>query len=172
MGVRALPPAVLRTARDISEGSHGLSICGLLRARRACASGRRSGQVAGCDGRLIIEPFHGFGIAVPSRALTDGDTDEEEEQARELAHALEDELVIWSQRYSDMQFVFINADCFGGTCLYSGYICQSGTILDRAKNASMSDGDGLPRLVRALGVELDDSGYFAPLTRGFFDTSR
>lgn len=123
----------------------------------------------GCRGRLISEPFLGFGIAVPSRALTYGDTDEEQEQARELAYALEDELVIWSQRYPDVQFVFINADCFGGKCSYSGFTCQSGVILDRVKNASMSDGDGLPQLVRALGVELDDSRYFAPLTRGFFD---
>ncbi|HEX5157935.1 MAG TPA: hypothetical protein VFW17_12030 [Ktedonobacterales bacterium] len=104
-----------------------------------------------------------------SRALTYGDTEEEQEQARELAYALEDELVRWSQRYPDVTFVFINVDCFGGACLYSDYICQSGVILDRVKNASMSDGDGLPRLVRALGVELDDSRYFAPLTRGFFD---
>ncbi len=122
-----------------------------------------------CDGRRITEPFQGFGIAVPSYALTYGDTDEEEEQARELAYALEAELVDWSQRYPDVRFVFINADCFGGKCFYSGYICQSGVILDRVKNAPMSDGDGLPRLVRALGVELDTSGYFAPLTRGFFD---
>lgn len=123
----------------------------------------------GCDGRLVTEPFHGIGIAVHSRALTYGDTEEEQEQARELAYALEDELVRWSQRYPDVTFVFINVDCFGGACLYSDYICQSGVILDRVKNASMSDGDGLPRLVRALGVELDDSRYFAPLTRGFFD---
>lgn len=123
----------------------------------------------GCDGRLITEPFHGFGIAAPSRALTYGDTEEEQEQARELAYVLEDELVLWSPRYPDVRFVFINADCFGGTCLYSGYICQSGAILDRVKNASMSDGDGLPRLVRVLGVELDDSRYFEPLARDFFN---
>lgn len=122
----------------------------------------------GCDGRLIIEPFHGFGIAVPSHALTYGDTVEEEEQARELAYALEDELVVWSHQFPDVRFVFVNADCFGGTCFYSGYICQSGVILDRVNNASISD-DGLPRLVRALSVELDASHYFAPLTRGFFD---
>jgi len=123
----------------------------------------------GCQGRLISEPFHGFGIAVPSRALAYEDTDEEEEQARDLAFALEDELVLWSQHYPEVTFVFINADCFGGTCCYSGYICQSGVILERVKDAPKVDDDGLPRLVRALGVELDDSSYFAPLTRGFFD---
>ena len=31
----------------------------------------------GCQGRLIRKPFQGFGIAVPARALTDGDMDEE-----------------------------------------------------------------------------------------------
>src|SRR5690348_17345751 len=105
----------------------------------------------GCHGRLITEPFHGIGIVVPSRILAYGDTDEEE-QARELAYALENELVDWSKHYPNVQFVFINADYFGGTCFYSGYVCQNGMTLDRVKNASRSD-DGLPRLVRVLGVK-------------------
>lgn len=122
----------------------------------------------GCRGRLITGPFHGFGIAVPSRALTYGDTDEEQEQAQALAYALEDELVGWSRKYPEAVFVFISADCFGGECLYAGYICQNGAVLERVQDIDERDGIALPQLVRALGVELDDSGYFAPLTRDFF----
>lgn len=121
----------------------------------------------GCRGRLITEPFHGLGVAVSPYALTYGDSDDEQEQAQVLAWALEDGLVEWSQRYPNVRFVFLIADCAGGTCLYSGYVCQNGAITDRAE----PDTDTLSRLVRALGVELDDSAYFAPLARGFFDRS-
>jgi hypothetical protein len=72
-------------------------------------------------------------LKVPEHELTYGDTDEEQEQARELAYALEDELVDWSQQYPHVKFVFINADCFGGTCFYAGYMCQNGVVLERAR---------------------------------------
>ena len=125
----------------------------------------------GCCGRMITEPFRGIGVAVSPYALTYGDSDREWKQAQELAYALEDELVAWSQQHPDMLFVFLSAECFGGTCLYSGYTCQNGTVLERVHDTDEKDDIALPRLVRALGVELDDSGYFAPLTRGFFDPS-
>lgn len=122
-----------------------------------------------CQGRLITEPFHGLGVAVPVDSLTYGDAVEGYEHARDLAYALEDDLVGWSKRYPDVLFVFLNADCFGGECLYSGYTCQNGVVLAHAKDIDEKDNIALPQLLRALGVELDDSGYFAPLTRGFFD---
>jgi hypothetical protein len=125
----------------------------------------------GCRGRLITEPFHGFGIAVPEHALTYGDLDEEQEQSQELAYALEDDLVGWSQQYPETVFVFLNADCFGGTCLYAGYVCQNGRVLERVQDRERG-GIALPRLVHALGVELDDSYHFTPLARGYFDRSR
>ena len=124
----------------------------------------------GCHGRLITEPFHGLGIAVPSYALTYSDSVEEQEQARGLAYELEDGLVGWSQQYPETVFVFLNADCFGGKCLYAGYVCQNGMVLERVQDMDERDGIALPRLVRALGVELDDSGHFVPLTRDFFDS--
>ena len=122
-----------------------------------------------CQGRPITEPFRGLGVAVPVRALTNGNTEEEQAQARELAYALEVELVGWSKQYPDALFVFLSADCFGGVCLYAGYVCQNGAMLERANDTGDRNHKALRRLIRALGVELDDSGYFAPLTRDFFD---
>ena len=122
-----------------------------------------------CLGRVIAEPFHGLGVAVPVDALNYGDSDEEQDQARELAYALEDELVEWSRNYPDVLFVFLTADCFGGECLYAGYTCQNGVVLARVKDIDAKDNIALPQLLRALVAEGDGSGYFAPLTRGFFD---
>jgi len=126
----------------------------------------------GCQGRVITEPFHGIGVAVPSHAFTYGDSDEEQEQAEELAWAIEQELVVWSRRYPATRFVFISADCFGGTCQYEGYVCEDGAILLRAQDPDEGEGGALPRLVRALGVELATPPFFEPLTRGFFERSR
>ncbi|HEV2459485.1 MAG TPA: hypothetical protein VGS80_14100 [Ktedonobacterales bacterium] len=120
-----------------------------------------------CRGRLIVDPFPGIGVAVPERALTDGDSDEEQERAQELAWALERDLVAWSRRFPLTLFVFLRADCAGGTCWYEGYVCQDGVVREAAADRARG-GAALRQLVRALGVELGDPPLFAPFTRGFF----
>ncbi|MGZ3665519.1 MAG: hypothetical protein ACXVDA_13670 [Ktedonobacterales bacterium] len=126
----------------------------------------------GCRGRLITEPFPGIGVAVNDHVLTyGGSTEEEYEQAQELAWAIEQELVEWSRQYPATRFVFLRAECFGGECLYEGYVCQDGSIHDSAQDTDEDNGDALPRLVRALGVKLGTPPYFEPLTRHFFDRS-
>lgn len=129
-------------------------------------------RLPGCRGRLILEPFHGIGVAVNDHILTyGGSTEEEYEQAQELAWAIEEEVVEWSRQYPTMCFVFLRAECAGGTCLYEGYVCQDGVIHERAQDTDEDDDDALPRLVCALGVELATPPYFEPFTRGFFDRS-
>lgn len=126
-----------------------------------------------CRGRIITEPFPGIGVAVNDHVLTyGGSTEEEYEQAQELAWAIEEELVEWSRQYPAICFVFLRAECFGGTCLHEGYVCQDGAIHERAQDTDDDEGDALPRLVRALGVELATPPYFEPFTRGFFERSR
>ncbi|HEV8193390.1 MAG TPA: hypothetical protein VGP82_18160 [Ktedonobacterales bacterium] len=124
----------------------------------------------GCQGRIITEPFQGIGVAVPEQALTYGRPAHVGERATALAYALEEELVAWSRGYPATRFVFMRARCIGGPCRYWGYVCQDGAIQARATDSVMGHGDALQRLVRALGVELDqESGDFAPFTRGYFN---
>lgn len=78
--------------------------------------------------------------------------------------------VVVSER--ETPFVFIRADCFGGRCLYEGYVCENGAILHQAQDLRGCEGGALPRLVQALGVELATPPFVEPLTRGFFDRSR
>jgi hypothetical protein len=126
----------------------------------------------GCRGRLITEPFPGIGVAVNDHVLTyGGSTEEEYEQAQELAWAIEEELVEWSRLYPAICFVFLRADCFGGGCRYEGYVCQDGAVRERAEDHGPNNGNALPRLVRALGVELGTPPHFEPFTRHFFDHS-
>ena len=121
-----------------------------------------------CHGRLIVDPFPGIGVAVPERALTYGDSDEEQERAQELAWALERDLVAWSHRFPLTPFVFLRADCSGGVCWYEGYVCQDGAVREATADRARG-GAALRQLVRALSVELGDPPLFAPFTRGFFD---
>lgn len=127
----------------------------------------------GSRGRLISEPFHGIGVAAPDDILTyGGHTEEEYEQAEELAWAIEQELVEWSRQYPATCFVFLRTECFGGTCLHEGYVCRDGDIRERAEDADEDDDDALPRLIRALGIELGTPPHFEPFTRHFFDRSQ
>jgi hypothetical protein len=128
----------------------------------------------GMRGRLIDEPFHGIGVAVPEKALTYGKSHGDQESAQELAWAVEQQLPAWSAQYSATIFVFLRADCWGGMCFYEGYVCRDGTILMRAQDdqeESNNGGIALRRLVAALGVELPDPPTFAPFVRGYFNTS-
>ncbi len=122
----------------------------------------------GCHGRLIADPFPGLGVAVSAHALTYGDSEQEQEQAQQVAWALERGLAPWSHHYPLILFVFIRADCFAGDCVYEGYVCQDGAVHERAADGDRG-GAALRQLVRALGVELGDPPHFAPFTREFFD---
>src|SRR5262245_33190885 len=65
--------------------------------------------------------------------------------------------------YPDVPFACIDADCFGGTCRYSGRTVGPGTAV------TASGSDAHQQLLAAIGV-VDPPWYFAPFTRGFFET--
>lgn len=56
-------------------------------------------------------------------------------------------------------------------CRYVGYICQNGKAYELVQGSDKSAKDALARLLEPLGVTLNDASYFAPLTRGFFDSA-
>ena len=93
--------------------------------------------------------------------LFDNDTDYE--TALEQNRLVESELLNWSQEFPAASFTYIEADCFGGTCLYSGFACQADAILERvepSRHVHVS-------LLRHVGIITD--GLFEPFTRVFFD---
>jgi hypothetical protein len=126
----------------------------------------------GCRARLVTAPFHGIGVAVPERALTYGEPEEAYEWAIAMWNNIETTLPDWSRHYPDVSFVFPRTDCFGGNCLYEGYTCRDGVIIERMGGESVArGGDALRRLIRYLGVELGAPPYFEPLVRGYFDAA-
>lgn len=118
-------------------------------------------------GKQITKPFAGIGVRCPDPEM-ETETDEEYEKAKENAYKLEDELPAFSQSFPDMTFVFVCANCFGGTCIYSGYIVRNGQLeleLDDINKAN------LKQLMRPLGIGLFWSGHFEPFVRGFWRNS-
>lgn len=96
----------------------------------------------------------------------EADSDEEYERLLELPFAVDRGLAEFSQTFPAFIFVFIDADCIGGTCLYRGFVAQAGKVTLRV--AEVQPGvDQLQRLLQPLGVELQ-SGYFAPFVRGYW----
>jgi len=101
---------------------------------------------------------------------------EEDYDIREEQHyRLEDEILDFSKKFSSATFVFIRVECFGGTCIYSGFSCKNGLLLSNPKNEDYKGSDDniqnkkLIALFKDLNVKIPDTGYFEPFTRGYFE---
>jgi hypothetical protein len=104
----------------------------------------------------VHDPFHGVALraADPHPCI-------EDDEARYVLQ-FGDPLLRLSQEFPAVTFVYLEAECFGGDCVYAGEVFQAGKVIgcDRGVKA-------LSTLVRHLGVTLDQHGYFAPLDRAF-----
>ena len=119
-----------------------------------------------CTARTIATPFSGFGIRAPD---PDGEaeSDEEYERLLELPYAVRCGLAEFSRDFTDVAFVFIDADCVGGTCIYTGFVARAGVVVEQVTENATGTGQ-LERLLKPLGVQLR-SGNFAPFARGYWD---
>ena len=114
--------------------------------------------------RSVSEPFFGLGIRMTSFA-TDGTEEEVEQQ-----DALKKELPAWSRRFPIVNCLYLSADCFGGVCIYEGYLCRNGVILFKEEDKDQKEEAGMLSLLRLLGQfgVTTETGYFKPFERGFF----
>jgi hypothetical protein len=105
------------------------------------------------EARPIYNPFSGFGFCFPDheRCLTY----EKAEPILEQRDSAEDDLPAFSAEFPDVTFLWVEADCAGGNCIYTGYACISGVIVLRESGSK----DALARLVQRLGRPT-----FLPLT--------
>jgi hypothetical protein len=102
-------------------------------------------------------------LALPE--LTDYlfDKDEESEAAQQQSFQVESELANWSQEFPSAIFAYIEADCFGGTCAYSGFACRADTIIERVKPSDHAH----ISLLRHVDIVTDS--VFEPFTRVYFE---
>ena len=118
-----------------------------------------------CTAKPIADPFRGFGLRAPDPD-SEADSGEEYERLLSLPYAVERGLAAFSRDVPHATFVFIDADCVGGTCVYTGFAVQAGEVRLRVSDAQPGP-EPLQCLVETLGVRLQ-GGYFAPFARGFW----
>jgi hypothetical protein len=118
-----------------------------------------------CTAKPIATPLHGFGLRAPDPDRV-AESDEEYEHLLELTFSVERDLADFSRGFPTAKFVFIDADCFGGACIYTGFVAQAGEVSLRVAGAKPGT-ESLQRLLEPLGVRLQ-SGYFEPFARGYW----
>jgi hypothetical protein len=89
--------------------------------------------------------------------------DSDYETALEQSSQIESDLCSWSQEFPTGVFAYIEADCFGGTCGYSGFACRADTIVERVEPSEHAH----VGLLRHVGIVTD--GPFEPFTRVYFE---
>jgi hypothetical protein len=102
-----------------------------------------------CAAKPVTVPFRGFGLRAPDPDR-EAESDEDYERLLELPYALERGLTAFSQGFPAARFVFIDADCFGGTCIYTGFVVQAGEV-DLREEAAVAGTESLQRLLLPLG---------------------
>jgi hypothetical protein len=118
-----------------------------------------------CTAKRIAAPFRGFGLRAPDPDM-EAESDEDYERLLELTYTVKKGLPEFSRDFSAAKFVFVYADCVGGTCIYTGFLVQDGEVSSR-EEAPVAGTDSLQRLLQPLGVRLR-SGYFEPFTREYW----
>ncbi len=91
--------------------------------------------------------------------------DESYEAAREASFMIADGLQEFSRSFPLVRFAYIFADCFGGTCLYSGFVIQNGIEIQRIEG----ERKGHRKLLRNVGFWTWN--YFPPFARVYFQSN-
>ena len=75
---------------------------------------------------------------------------------------LQDGILEISRRVPTDVIVYVEAECWGGTCGYNGRVYRGGHLVCEEKGRG-----ALSRLLSHLGLQLDQREYFEPFTRAF-----
>lgn len=81
--------------------------------------------------------------------------------------SVEEGLPGFSAEHPGHVLVYLEVDCFGGVCMYSGFHVRDGAVI-RTFDAPDAPPNILKDILSPLEVRWGDNLYFAPLTRGYF----
>jgi len=115
-----------------------------------------AGVIAGYDHNKahdLIEDFAAHGYA------------DEEAAYEDVAEGVDNRMGELSLAFPETPIAYVDVDCFGGTCMFSGYVVRDGLSTHSEPVSSSAH----VRLFEHLGVH-DPQWHFAPFTRGFMDT--
>jgi hypothetical protein len=116
-----------------------------------------AGVIAGYDpvatSERIVESFAAHGYP------------DEEAATEDVEGAIWNHMGELTLAFPELPFAYIDVDCFGGTCVFSGFIIKDGLRTHTEPSSSSAH----VKLFAHLGV-VDPQWHFAPFTRGFMET--
>lgn len=86
-----------------------------------------------------------------------------EAAAEKVIFSFSNNVILFSKKFPNRKFAFIDVNCFGGVCFYEGFIAQNGKVIfEEASNEI-----GHINLLQQINPHFSGS-YFEPFTRNFF----
>jgi hypothetical protein len=120
-----------------------------------------------CQVRRVEEQFEGFIIRCPSENdLHPTENDKGLERLLALIDEVRSNLAELSLQFPRSPFVYVEVDCFGGTCMYGGAHFLGGKEIATFKPGV--EVGKLAEVLKPLRVQLGTDGFFMPFTRGYF----
>jgi len=114
-----------------------------------------TGVIAACFYQDVFERYE----AAPDHlGIADEDTAYDQ-----ILYGVEGALPALSTRFPRHRFGYIDVDCFGGVCRYSGHVVHAGVVGVRVDR---SEQDGHQQILQAMGHEV--GWAFTPFTREFW----
>ena len=90
------------------------------------------------------------------------DSDSEYERAVSTSYEIAEGVTALSTNFPNITYAHIDADCFGGTCIYSGFTIRNGTEILSVRGQPT----GHKQLLRQIGFRMWYN-CFAPFVRGY-----
>ncbi len=117
---------------------------------------------------LIDNVYHPFlGIEVRSPDINES-VPLKEKTYNEIINtmdSIEEKVQILSKKYNELFFIYVDATCFGGTCIYNGMVIKNGKIIYKDQNDKLKGEGCLKYLFNYFDIILDDNEYFLPFAK-------
>ena len=124
-----------------------------------------------CEVKRLEEQFQGFIVRCPN--LGDHHPTEGDQAIERLLVQIEEVkagLPNLSAQFPQAFLVYVEVECFGGTCTHAGLHLLGGEVV--AKFEAGEHEVDLATLLQPLGIELNEDQFFRPLTRDYFERDR
>ena len=121
-----------------------------------------------CQLKHEEQQFNGYILRCPDEGdLHPADGDAGWERVLDKADQVRSGLAALSNRFPESWFVYVEVECFGGSCQNTGAQYLAGSVVATFE-AGEAEAD-LATILSPLGIQLDEDQHFRPFTRGYFE---
>lgn len=117
------------------------------------------------------QQFNGYVLRCPDEGdLHPTGGDAEWELVLDQADQVRSGLSALSNRFPESWLIYVEVECFGGTCQNTGTQYLAGSVA--ATFEAGKDEVDLATILFPLGIQFDEDQHFRPFTRGYFERQR